>query len=210
MSPSNDWDVYTLDDSDDRVVEEYFMDYEIEDDWPEYEIPEDDIVLNKEALLAIKLAQPLNSERSVDKQQQLLEEQYVEFLKEVESAEENIRLNETALEEGKDKIDAMHQENKGSYNHERVILPSTTVDDEELLLSPQEMSIVKSQQTIGQSIPDDTMTIFLIACIIIWLLFQFKVNHLLFMLYCFYIYLSIILHRTGGKEVLLVLMNNSR
>lgn len=189
MSSSNDWDVYSLDDSDDRVVEAYIMDYDIEDDWPEYEIPKDDIVLNKEALQAIKLSQPLNSERSNVRQDG-------EFLKEVESAPQITKLNQTAPEEEKDTIDAMHRKNKGLYNY-----------DEELLSAPHIGPTVQSQRTIGQRLPDNTMTILLIISFIIWLLFQFKVNCPLFMLYCFCIYLPI-LHRIGGKE--LVPTNSSR
>lgn len=48
--------IYSIEEIDDeRVNEDYTIDYDIEDDWPDYEIPSSDIVLNKNALLEIKL-----------------------------------------------------------------------------------------------------------------------------------------------------------
>lgn len=168
---TNEWQVYSLDDVDDRLVEEYIVDYEIEEDWPEYEIPKDDIVLNKEALLAIKQwtqQQPPSSDERRESDE--------EILKGVTPAASE---NETApLQENKNSINAMHQ-TKGLNN---------LVDEEALLSAPlcKFATKVKVQDTMN--IREGTMTMLLVTCIIIWLLLQWKVTIILFMWHCLYIY----------------------
>jgi hypothetical protein len=227
MSFSNLWDLYISDDLDDdrRSVEEYIIDYEVEDNWPEYEIPKEDIVLNKEALLAIKLAQPrisideegTNSNEQQEQQQQQLPEGDG-LLKEAQSAGDNDKIeisaknnlisnninrdtaataynnNEEEEEEEGKKIDGMQQKNKGSLSHKRVTITTTTTtaDNKESVMPPD--SIAAAATAAGAATKhtidgkkdkiitaDDTMTILLISCIVIWLLFQLKVNICLFL-----------------------------
>ncbi|KAG2196361.1 hypothetical protein INT47_010796 [Mucor saturninus] len=171
MSSSNEWNVYPLvDDTDDRTVEEYLMDYEIEDDWPEYEIPKDDIVLNKEALAAIKqLTQPPPVAAAATAAEGSPSDE--EFLKWVIPALEN----ETAQpQEKKNPINAMHQ-TKGLYNRvseETVLSAPPAVVEAPLCKAGGGGVTVKVQRTMMDA--PEIMTMFLMTCIVIWLLLQWK------------------------------------
>lgn len=155
------WDIYNnLEQEHEFSIDDYEDDQDIEYDWPEYKIPDSDIVLNGEALRAIheqqqQPTQPLHIRGA-------LGEATTETIK-AHNANHLIGLDNNPKNS---EIDSM--QSKGSSimkaNSNDTIITSTTT--------------TTTTTTTMITYSDNTMTFLLVLCIVIWLVFQFKVCYI--------------------------------
>lgn len=149
------WDIYNnLEQGHEFSIDDYEDDQYIEYDWPEYKIPDSDIVLNSEVLRAIH-----------EQQQQPTQPLYIRGTL-VEAGAETITADNANYLIGLD--------NNPKNSEINIMQPE---DSSTMIENPNDTTISRTTTTMI-TYSNNKMTLLLVICIMIWLRFQFKVCYI--------------------------------